>query len=99
MMCVETLKINKYIQNYNNWLSNVIRKIYTEPTWNDNTYIVTITVKLRLREKHCPKTKWRIKELLKSKLWLVQLPKKSPEQRKLSLYMHEKLKINACEND
>ena len=32
-MSVETLKINKYIQNYNNWLSNVIRKIYTEPTW------------------------------------------------------------------
>ena len=74
-------------------LAKVIRKKYTEPTWNDNTYIVTITAKLRLTKKHYPKTKWRIKELLEGKLRLARLPeKKGPEQRKLSLYTYEKLK-------
>ena len=72
----------------------MIVKKYTEPIWNDNIYIVTITGKLCLREKHCPKTKWRIKELLESELRLARLPKiKGPEQRKLSLYMYEKLKL------
>ena len=77
-----------------------MRKKYTEPTWNDSTYIVTITAKLRLTKKHYPKTKWRMKELLESELRLARQPKrKGLEQRKLSLYTHEKLKINACEND
>ena len=77
-----------------------MRKKYTEPTWNDNSYIVTITAKLRLTKKHYPKTKWRMKELLESELRLARQPKrKGLEQRKLSLYTHEKLKINACEND
>ena len=49
----------KNIQNYNNWLSKNGRK-EIQPTWNDDTYIVTITLKLHLHStiKHCPKTKW-----------------------------------------
>ena len=41
-----------------------------------------------------------MKELLESELRLARQPKrKGLEQRKLSIYTHEKLKINACEND
>ena len=82
-------------------LAKVIRKKYTEPTWNDNTYIVTITAKLHLTKKHCPKTKWRIKELLEGELRLARLPeKKRPWTEKTNLiYVRKAKKINACENN
>ena len=74
----------------------VIRKKYPEPTWNDNTYIVTITAKLRLTKKHCPKTKWRIKELLESELRLARLPKRKRPWTEKTKFIYARKTKNQC---
>ena len=71
----------------NNWLSKGDRR-EIQPTWNDDTHIVTITTKLHLTRKHCSKTKWITLVLLESELRLARLQRKKerpPKQRKVSL--------------
>ena len=95
------LKNNKWIQNYNNWLSKGDKK---EIHWAN----------LKRQHLHCYdycKTALDEKTLSEDEMknigtaWkrtatsATTEKKKGPEQRKLSLYTHEKLKINACEND
>ena len=94
------LKNNKWIQNYNNWLSKGDKK---EIHWADlkRHYLHCYDYwKTALDEKTLSEDEMKnIGTWKRTATSATTEKKKGPQQRKLSLYTHEKQKINACEND
>ena len=74
--CGLKLKNNKWIQNYNNWLSKSEKKDIHRVNLKRQYLHCYDYCKTALDEKNCPRTKWRIKELVESKLRLARLLKR-----------------------